>query len=135
PRVIRKPGAVAPRHVHLPLIRSLEKAGDMQQGGLAGPGRPDQCNPLARTHRQRKPPEHFQPCTPLPVASRDVGEPERGGWRRTHGCHSYLSASTGSRRAARQDGYNVASSDNTSAIRATAPTSIGSISAGSWARK
>src|SRR6201999_1182315 len=49
--------------------------------------------------------------------------------------HSYRSASTGSRRAARHDGESVARNDSVSAMTTTAVVSPKSISAGSLERK
>ena len=49
--------------------------------------------------------------------------------------HSYLSASTGSSRAARQAGNRVAAKDSAIAMMTTARVSPGSISAGNWLRK
>src|SRR3979490_872797 len=51
------------------------------------------------------------------------------------GPHSYRSASTGSRRAARHDGYSVARKDSVSAMITTALVSPKSISDGSMERK
>src|SRR5450755_573135 len=110
----------------------------MQQRRLAGTRRRHQRHRLSRPQRQLGARQDSQRGCPLGVLALYLVEiDDRYVFRPLLHLfpHSYRSASTGSRRAARQDGYSVARKDNVSAMITTAEVSPKSTSAGSLERK
>src|SRR6202022_169257 len=120
------------------VVGAFEQAGDMQQRRFAGARRRYQGDRLSRPQRELGAVEDRQRGCPLRVLALYLVEiDDRYIFRPLLHLspHSYRSASTGSRRAARQDGYSVARNDSVSAMITTAAVSPKSISAGSLERK
>src|SRR5690606_38196553 len=129
--VVGKPTAGAPVDDDVAGVGHFEQAGQMQQRRLARAGWRNQRHHLAGRERKAYAVEDRQLARALHEVALDILHLEN----RTGGGHSYLSASTGSSRAARQAGNSVARNDSTSAMMTTEIVSPASISAGNWLRK
>src|SRR5205085_12275684 len=111
---------------------------NVQQRRLSRTRRRDQSDRLARPQPEPRAVENGQRRLALHILTPDVVKIDN----RYVCCpllhlspHSYRSASTGSRRAARHDGQRVARKDSVSAITTTAVVSPASISAGRRERR
>src|SRR5215469_12679341 len=146
PPLVGEAAAILAADQHRPAVWALEQPRDMEQGRLAGARRTDQRNDFPPLQRKVDAVQHRQLGSDLPEHPAHLPQLQHRGLRnhldwvgerwffdKSH--HSYRSASTGSSRAARQDGYSVARNESASAMRTTAATSPVSIRAGIRVKK
>ena len=94
---------VHPGYEDLPGVRAFEEAGNVQEGALARAGRGHKGDDLAGSEPEVHAAQDAQFGVALVECPHDPAQLERGHLV-SHRCHSRRNASTGSVRAARQDG-------------------------------